>query len=401
MADAAVQSASSATRSPTISARHTNPDGSSVLPYRRLVFQPPDQSRPAVRRLRRGGHQRDRQAQADCSAAASPTRSSRSRACRTARRTAARARPTTPPAQTPFTPKVGLQCQVDPTNMYYFTYAKGFRPGGGNPTRCRAARSAARTSQPRHQRRTADLQVRHGAELRDRRQEQHRHIGAARHQHLLHQVEQHPAERGAADLPDPMDAESRQGGGQGLRHPGRFRSRSPAPASRPRSATPMRSTPQKPSSACLATGSDAGGGQRRCDRRRERHRRRPPWTAHHPGPQYKFTRLRSPVVRRALDYEWTQRREVAAGLARFAHRPVRCRRRQSAVADVAVVQPAILSMRAGTQIDHMAAVGLRRQPDQQRISCSTRTTRSWTNDPGGTVACRWRARCSAISSTGR
>ncbi|MGA8708245.1 MAG: TonB-dependent receptor [Steroidobacteraceae bacterium] len=36
-------------------------------------------------------------------------------------------------SQTPFTPKVGLQYQANPDNMYYFTYAKGFRPGGGNP----------------------------------------------------------------------------------------------------------------------------------------------------------------------------------------------------------------------------------------------------------------------------
>ena len=31
-----------------------------------------------------------------------------------------------------FTPKVGLSFQMDPANLYYFTYAKGFRPGGGN-----------------------------------------------------------------------------------------------------------------------------------------------------------------------------------------------------------------------------------------------------------------------------
>jgi outer membrane receptor protein involved in Fe transport len=31
-----------------------------------------------------------------------------------------------------FTPKVTLQFQADPSNMYYATYAKGFRPGGGN-----------------------------------------------------------------------------------------------------------------------------------------------------------------------------------------------------------------------------------------------------------------------------
>ncbi|MFI4890467.1 MAG: TonB-dependent receptor [Steroidobacterales bacterium] len=31
-----------------------------------------------------------------------------------------------------FTPKVSLDYQYDPHNLYYFTYAKGFRPGGGN-----------------------------------------------------------------------------------------------------------------------------------------------------------------------------------------------------------------------------------------------------------------------------
>ena len=31
-----------------------------------------------------------------------------------------------------FTPKLGLSYQHDPNNLYYFTYAKGFRPGGAN-----------------------------------------------------------------------------------------------------------------------------------------------------------------------------------------------------------------------------------------------------------------------------
>ncbi len=31
-----------------------------------------------------------------------------------------------------FTPKVSLQYQYDPHDLYYFTYAKGFRPGGAN-----------------------------------------------------------------------------------------------------------------------------------------------------------------------------------------------------------------------------------------------------------------------------
>jgi len=32
-----------------------------------------------------------------------------------------------------FTPKVGLNFQADPNNLFYFTFAKGFRPGGYNP----------------------------------------------------------------------------------------------------------------------------------------------------------------------------------------------------------------------------------------------------------------------------
>jgi iron complex outermembrane receptor protein len=37
-------------------------------------------------------------------------------------------------SQTPVTPRAGLQWQIDPNNMVYFTYAKGFRMGGGNPS---------------------------------------------------------------------------------------------------------------------------------------------------------------------------------------------------------------------------------------------------------------------------
>jgi outer membrane receptor protein involved in Fe transport len=36
-------------------------------------------------------------------------------------------------SQTPVTPKLGLSYQASPDNLYYATYAKGFRPGGGNP----------------------------------------------------------------------------------------------------------------------------------------------------------------------------------------------------------------------------------------------------------------------------
>ena len=37
-------------------------------------------------------------------------------------------------SETPVTPKAGIEWQVDPNNLYYFTYAKGFRSGGGNPS---------------------------------------------------------------------------------------------------------------------------------------------------------------------------------------------------------------------------------------------------------------------------
>jgi outer membrane receptor protein involved in Fe transport len=37
-------------------------------------------------------------------------------------------------SETPVTPKFGLSYQADPNNLYYATYAKGFRIGGGNPS---------------------------------------------------------------------------------------------------------------------------------------------------------------------------------------------------------------------------------------------------------------------------
>jgi outer membrane receptor protein involved in Fe transport len=37
-------------------------------------------------------------------------------------------------SETPVTPKAGIEWQADPNDLYYFTYSKGFRPGGGNPS---------------------------------------------------------------------------------------------------------------------------------------------------------------------------------------------------------------------------------------------------------------------------
>jgi len=35
-------------------------------------------------------------------------------------------------SEKPVTPRAGIEWQVDPNDMFYFTYSKGFRPGGGN-----------------------------------------------------------------------------------------------------------------------------------------------------------------------------------------------------------------------------------------------------------------------------
>jgi outer membrane receptor protein involved in Fe transport len=35
-------------------------------------------------------------------------------------------------SETPVTPRAGIEWQADPSDLYYFTYSKGFRPGGGN-----------------------------------------------------------------------------------------------------------------------------------------------------------------------------------------------------------------------------------------------------------------------------
>ena len=35
-------------------------------------------------------------------------------------------------SERPVTPKAGIEWQMDPNNLFYFTYSKGFRPGGGN-----------------------------------------------------------------------------------------------------------------------------------------------------------------------------------------------------------------------------------------------------------------------------
>jgi outer membrane receptor protein involved in Fe transport len=37
-------------------------------------------------------------------------------------------------SEKPVTPRAGVEWQADPNNLFYFTYSKGFRPGGGNPT---------------------------------------------------------------------------------------------------------------------------------------------------------------------------------------------------------------------------------------------------------------------------
>jgi outer membrane receptor protein involved in Fe transport len=53
--------------------------------------------------------------------------------------------------QTAFTPKASVSFQADPSNLFYFTYAKGFRPGGGNaplPGYCDGDGGLAQTGYP-------------------------------------------------------------------------------------------------------------------------------------------------------------------------------------------------------------------------------------------------------------
>src|SRR2546421_5687119 len=61
-------------------------------------------------------------------------------------------------------------------------------------------------------------------QLRDRRQEQLQQPREAGEQHLLHQVEQHPADRRAARVPDLVHRQSRPGGGEGDRKSTRLNS---------------------------------------------------------------------------------------------------------------------------------------------------------------------------------
>jgi iron complex outermembrane recepter protein len=60
-------------------------------------------------------------------------------------------RATASQSETSFTPKLNLSFQADPNDLYYFTYAKGFRPGGGNaplPSYCDGFNGLAQTGYP-------------------------------------------------------------------------------------------------------------------------------------------------------------------------------------------------------------------------------------------------------------
>jgi len=93
-----------------------------------------------------------------------------------------------------FTPKLGVSFQLDPENLFYATYAKGFRPGGVNAP-------LAGICAPY----LVDLGYTSGQSPlnynptppRASKSDQKRHCRSAanRHEPLLHQVERHPAER--------------------------------------------------------------------------------------------------------------------------------------------------------------------------------------------------------------
>jgi iron complex outermembrane receptor protein len=120
-----------------------------------------------------------------------------------------------------FTPKLDLSYQPNPNDLYYATYAKGFRPGGANNPVPQAAcaqdfQSFGITASPA----TYDSDTVNS--LRDRRQEQHREPCPLGHQRVLRALEQHPADRRTADLPDFLHLQSRHRRRQGRRHPGGY-----------------------------------------------------------------------------------------------------------------------------------------------------------------------------------
>ena len=73
-----------------------------------------------------------------------------------------------------FTPKVGISFQQDPNNLWYATYAKGFRPGGGNAPLPDFCGPGPDRRGLRQRPGAAHVQLRLHPKLRDRQQEQFR-----------------------------------------------------------------------------------------------------------------------------------------------------------------------------------------------------------------------------------
>ena len=108
---------------------------------------------------------------------------------------------------------------IRPPQSLLLHVREGLPPGRRQQSRavCRLRRGLPKF---RHSRRAVDLQFRHGQQLRSGCEEQHRQPRQDCQQHLLHPLEQYPADRGAAGVPDLVHLEPRHGGGQGPGHPG-------------------------------------------------------------------------------------------------------------------------------------------------------------------------------------
>ena len=172
-----------------------------------------------------------------------------------------------------FTPKASLQFQADAQQHVLLHLRQGV-PSGRRQQPAAGGGLLAGLCELRHHGGAGHLQFRHGQQLRGGSEEQYRWLAAPGEQPLLHQVEQHPADRHPAHLPDLVHRQPRSGGGQGCGSAGRYRRGGPRhyPAGRRLHGCALhgRFAPERRQRR------GTGGRRRRCDHGGvERDRRRP------------------------------------------------------------------------------------------------------------------------------
>ena len=165
-----------------------------------------------------------------------------------------------------FTPKASIEYQYDPHDLYYFTYAKGFRSGRRQQSRalCGLRHRLRNFGIPRRPS-TFNSDTVDSFEIGAKNNFDNRvKIASSIYYIRWNNIQQ---VGGAAHLSDLLHHEPGPGGRQGRGHPGRHRaSPTNSPPSCPR-ATP---TPAIPGLPIVAHGDHAYRRQRRCHRRPER-----------------------------------------------------------------------------------------------------------------------------------